>query len=168
MYELKYVIDPECPIAEPIKAPAYDGDVGYDLGVAISEAELILSPHGFIDLPTYVRVEMPHGIWGDIRPRSSTFARRHLVVMGGTIDNGYRGLLSVFVYNPNPVPVTISQGDYLAQLVLCPIIVPPLKRVENISPSLRGAKGFGSSGGFQVQPRPSHSYQGSSDSVKKK
>ena len=141
---LKYTIDPGCPIDTPIKEPAYDGDVGYDLGVAIDDDRILLQPHGFKDIPTYVRVELPPGVWGDIRPRSSTYARRRLVVMPGTIDNGFRGLLSVFIYNPNPTPVEVFKGDYLAQLVLCPVIAPPLNRVQTISPSTRGEKGFGS------------------------
>lgn len=146
--KLKYTIDPGCPIGTPIKEPAYDGDVGYDLGVAIDDNIITLPPHGFKDIPTYVRVELPPGVWGDIRPRSSTYARRRLVVMPGTIDNGFRGLLSVFIYNPNPTPVDVYKGDYLAQLVLCPVIAPPLEKVSVISPTTRGEKGFGSSGGF--------------------
>ena len=145
---LRYVIDPGCPIDAPIKPPVYSGDVGYDLGVAIRDESITIEPHGFIDVPTFVRVELPDGVWGDIRPRSSTYAKRRLVVMGGTIDQGYRGLLSVFVYNPNPVPVQVVKGDYLAQLVLCPIITPALFKVEKLSPSARAEKGFGSSGGF--------------------
>lgn len=146
---LRYFIEPGCPIEKPIKEPAYDGDVGYDLGVAIRDDILVIPPHGFTDLPTFVRVQLPEGVWGDIRPRSSTFAKRRLVVMGGTIDNGYRGLLSVFVFNPNPTPVEIHRGDYLAQLVLCPIIAPPLNHVTNMPPTTRGENGFGSSGGFK-------------------
>jgi dUTP pyrophosphatase len=141
---LKYKIEDGCPIDKPIKEPAYEGDVGYDLGVAIETDTIELEPHGFRDIPTYVRVELPPGVWGDIRPRSSTYARRRLVVMPGTIDNGYRGLLSVFVYNPNPTSVQIMKGDYLAQLVLCPIVAPPLIPTSMISPSSRGVKGFGS------------------------
>jgi dUTP pyrophosphatase len=148
---LKYTIDPGCPIQNPIKEPAYEGDVGYDLGVAIDDEVIVLEPHGFKDIPTYVRVELPPGVWGDIRPRSSTYARRRLVVMPGTIDNGFRGLLSVFIYNPSPTKVEVFRGDYLAQLVLCPIIAPPLFRTQSISPTTRGEKGFGSSGGYSTQ-----------------
>lgn len=145
---LKYTVDPGCPIDTPIKGPAYEGDVGYDLGIAIDDDVLVLQPYAFKDIPTYVRVELPPGVWGDLRPRSSTYARRRLVVMHSTIDNGYRGLLSVFVYNPNPHQVEVYKGDYLAQLVLCPVIVHPLQRVQSISPTPRGEKCYGSSGGF--------------------
>jgi dUTP pyrophosphatase len=149
---LRYKIDPGCPIEVPIKPPAYPDDVGYDLGVAIDDPVIVLEPHGFRDIPTYVRVQLPAGVWGDIRPRSSTYARRQLVVMHSTIDNGFRGLLSVFVYNPNPVPVEVVRGDYLAQLVLCPILIGELTQVDSISPTTRGDKCFGSSGGFQNKP----------------
>src|SRR5258708_7074359 len=124
---------PGCPIDRPIKPPHYEGDVGFDLGVAIHEDRMVIQPHMFHDVPTYVKVELPKGYWGDIRTRSSTFAKRRLLVMPGTIDNGYRGQLSVFLYNPNPEPVTVHKGDYLAQLVLLPILTTSLRRVERIS-----------------------------------
>jgi dUTP pyrophosphatase len=149
---LKYQIMPGCPVSTPIKPPAYDGDVGYDLAAAIRDESMELKAHEFTDVPTYVRVELPPGYWGDLRTRSSTFAKRRLLVMPGTIDNGYRGMLSILLFNPNPHPVTIHQGDYLAQIVLQPIVTPSLERVYQISESQRGDKGFGSSGGFKVPP----------------
>lgn len=147
---LHYSVDPGCPIDFPIKAPAYEGDVGYDLGAAIPEATMTIEPHGFVNVPTFVHVVLPKGTWGDIRPRSSTFAKRRLIVMGGTIDCGYRGMLSVFLYNPNPTPATFSRGDYLAQLVVMQAVVPTMKLEnklfeDNFGPNQRGTKGFGSS-----------------------
>lgn len=142
---------PGCPIPTPIKPPHYRGDVGYDLGAAIHEDLISLSPHGFIDVPTYIKIELPDGYWGDIRSRSSTFAKRRLIVMPGTIDNTYRGMLSVFIYNPNSTHVAIHRGDFLAQLVLVPIMTPLLCKVDSISPTERGEKGFGSSGGFKQE-----------------
>jgi dUTP pyrophosphatase len=147
-FKLNFSVDPGCPIDVPIKPPVYPDDVGYDLGTAIDTDSIDIPANGFSNLQTYVRLELPPGVWGDIRPRSSTFVRRKLIVMGGTIDGGYRGLLSVFVYNPNPHTVTIYKGDYLAQLVLHPILVGDLTKVNSISPSVRGEKGFGSSHGF--------------------
>lgn len=142
---LKYTIEPGCPVENPIREPIYDGDVGYDIRTAIFDSSMVLGPGQFYDIPTFVRIELPPGIWGDIRPRSSTYARKRLVVMNGTIDCGYRGSLSVFVFNPNEYDVVIQQGDYLAQLVLLPIFRPSLQKVAELSPSKRGAKGFGSS-----------------------
>jgi dUTP pyrophosphatase len=145
---LRYTVDEGCPISLPIKPPAYEGDIGFDLGAAIEEPSMVVPPHGFVDVPTFVRIELPKRTWGDIRPRSSTFAKRRLVVMGGTIDNGYRGLLSVFIYNPNPTPVTFDRGDYLAQLVIMHSVVPSMKLEDILPESQRGQAGFGSSGGF--------------------
>lgn len=146
---LKYNIMPGCPIDNPIKEPHYSGDVGYDLGAAIQEDTLEILPGEFIDIPTFVRIELPEGYWGDIRTRSSTFAKRRLMVMPGTIDTGYRGEISIFLFNPNRQTVTVHRGDYLAQLVLLPVVTPKLDHQErDLTGSSRGDKGFGSSGGF--------------------
>lgn len=148
MHPLKYQIMPGCPIDAPIKAPHYAGDVGYDLGAAITDDIIWLAPHEFTDIPTYVKVEIPDGFWGDVRARSSTYAKRKLIVMHSTIDNGYRGMMSILIFNPNPARVPIHRGDYLAQLVLLPRSTPELQQVDEISQTTRGEKGFGSSGGY--------------------
>lgn len=146
---LKYTIIPGCPVEIPIKPPHYEGDVGYDLAVSIRDETLVIEPGAFCDVPTYVRIELPPNTWGDIRPRSSTFSKRRLIVMNSTIDAGYRGEISVFIFNPNDKPVTIHRGDYLAQLVICTSITPPTELVKELSTSQRGINGFGSSGGYK-------------------
>lgn len=152
---LKYKILPNCPIPAPIKPPHYPGDVGYDLGVAIRTESVVIQPYSFDDVRTFVCIELPPNCWGDIRSRSSTFSKRRLFVMSGTIDNSYRGELSVFLYNPNPTPVVIHRGDYLAQLVIMPIIVPSMEAIDVLSKTERNESGFGSSGGYREDPKPS-------------
>lgn len=152
---LKYTILPGCPVDAPIKPPHYDGDVGFDMGIAIHEEYVVVLPNSFANIRTYVCLELPKGMWGDIRARSSTFAKRRLIVMPATIDNKYRGEISIFLYNPNDEAVKIYKGDYLAQLVLLPIDVPQLQRVETLSPTVRGMNAFGSSGGYRESPNPS-------------
>ena len=142
---LKYTIKAGCPIQNPIKPPTYKGDIGYNLGAAIQEDELIIEPYKFIDVPTCVHVELPPNMWGLMTQRSSTYAKKKLMVLSAVIDEGYRGELSVFILNVNPTPVKINKGDYLAQLVLMPSTVCELELVDTLSDSERGHKGFGSS-----------------------
>jgi dUTP pyrophosphatase len=122
---------------------AYPGDAGVDLTTIKGG---IIEPHTGRDLPTGLRVELPEGYWARITGRSSTLRKRGLLVNEGIIDGGYRGELFVYVYNPNGSPVPIESGARLAQLILAPIVMPEVVEVDELTASLRGENGFGSSG----------------------
>ena len=92
-----------------------------------------------------VIVECPAGYGIHIRPRSS-YGKRGLIVHPGTVDNGYRGQLTVFVLNTTNAPYTIKQGDRVAQMFIEQIAEAHIIEVDEVSQSDRGARGFGSSG----------------------
>jgi dUTP pyrophosphatase len=140
-------IHPKCPNKDPILAPAKKGDVGYDLKAWVEQDGGIEVPsQEMINVRTGVFIKLPPVHWGDIRPRSSTFAKRKLFVMGGTIDEGYTGEISVFIWNPTPEAQTIHNGDRLAQLTIMPRVTPPIQLVGDLPETERGDSGFGSTG----------------------
>ncbi len=139
-------IHPDCPNNDPIAAPAKEGDVGYDLRVWLETDGVVIQPNTMVNLRTGVFLKLPDGCWGDVRPRSSTFSKRKLFIMGGTIDEGYTGEISVFVWNPTSEPHAVNNGDRLAQLVIAPRIVPQLNIVTDLPTTERGDTGFGSTG----------------------
>ncbi len=120
-----------------------DGDAGADLTCV---EEYTLAPGEMKDIPVGLAVEAPVGMWYEIRPRSSTLRVRGLHVEPGTIDEGYRGPLYVFVRNENGHPVTIVPGDRLAQIVFHQRNRPVFEWAEELSASDRGEGGFGSTG----------------------
>lgn len=128
---------------EPTRA--YSDDAGLDLYV--SEFSVI-PPHGFVDIPSGIAVEIPTEYWGLLTGRSSTLRKRGLLVNQGVIDPGYRGELFAGVWNLTDFEVTIEQGERLAQLILMPNITPQfeLEQVEKLDLHERGTSGFGSSG----------------------
>ena len=138
-------IHPECPNKDPICPPAKPGDVGYDLRAWVDE-EYIINPEEMANIRTGVYVKLPAGFWGDIRPRSSTFAKRRLFVMGGTIDEGYTGEISIFIWNPTRSAHTIKNGDRLAQLVVMAKYTPTIYVVNDLPQTERAETGFGSTG----------------------
>ena len=121
----------------------YPGDAGMDLAVVGS---FVLNPGESRDLPTGIAVELPPGYWARITGRSSTLRKRGLFVNEGVIDEGYRGELLVYVTNRQSTPVVINHGDRLAQLILHPVHQAPPEWADELSPSARGANGFGSTG----------------------
>lgn len=122
---------------------AYLGDAGADLVLVEGGS---LQPGEARDFPVGIAVEPPLGYFYDIRPRSSTLRKRGLYVHPGTIDNGYRGPLFVYVRNDSRDAVTVEPGDRLAQMVLLPCVQPVVVEVDELGPSDRGDGGFGSTG----------------------
>jgi dUTP pyrophosphatase len=135
---------PECKNKDPISYPAKEGDVGYDLKSWVPEGKMTILPQRIVNIRTGVYIKLPEGYWGDIRPRSSTFAKRSLFVMGGTIDTGYTGEISVFIWNPTLEPHDVENNDRLAQLVIIPRFTPPIQLVNDLPATVRGDSGFGS------------------------
>lgn len=129
-----------------LHAPSYEGDVGWDLEYYGDET-LRIWPHQFVDVPCGISLELPPGYWARITGRSSTLRQRSLLVMEGIIDTGYRGPLFVGVYNLGDHRAEVAPGARLAQLIPhhhCSSL--ELEEVEELSPSSRGAAGFGSTG----------------------
>ncbi len=125
---------------------AHEGDAGLDL-YACEAAHI--GPGERWSVGTGVGVEIPEGHAGLVLPRSG-LARDHgisLVNAPGLIDSGYRGELRVLLLNTDPAETfRVEAGDRIAQLVLTPIATPePVEAIE-LTESVRGRAGFGSSG----------------------
>jgi dUTP pyrophosphatase len=125
---------------------AHEGDAGLDL-YACEPAHL--GPGERWSVGTGVAVEIPQGHAGLVLPRSG-LARDHgiaLVNSPGLIDSGYRGELRVLLLNTDPAETfRVEPGERIGQLAIVPIATPEPLEVEDLSESLRGGGGFGSSG----------------------
>ena len=102
-------------------------------------------------IPSGVAVAVPLGWELQVRPRSGLAWRKGVTVTNspGTIDSDYRGAVDVLVINHGHEPLTISPGDRIAQLVLCPVVQAQFEEVGTLPDTERGAGGFGSTGGTQ-------------------
>lgn len=125
---------------------AHPGDAGLDL-YACEAAHI--GPGERWSVGTGVGVEIPDGHAGLVLPRSG-LARDHgiaLVNSPGLIDSGYRGELRVLLLNTDPAETfRVEPGDRIAQLVLTPIATPEPVEATELTESVRGRGGFGSSG----------------------
>jgi dUTP pyrophosphatase len=125
---------------------AHPGDAGLDL-YACESAHI--GPGERWSVGTGVGVEIPEGHAGLVLPRSG-LARDHgisLVNAPGLIDSGYRGELRVLLLNTDPAETfRVETGDRIAQLVLTPIATPEPVEAAELTESVRGRGGFGSSG----------------------
>ena len=124
---------------------AHPGDAGADL-TAEETITLHVGKHAVI--PTGCSVAIPEGHVGQICPRSGLAARHAITVLNspGIIDSGYRGEIGVVLINHGPEPVTIHEGDRIAQLVPLPHSHPIYTPVDKLDDTERGSGGYGSTG----------------------
>jgi dUTP pyrophosphatase len=124
---------------------AYAGDAGLDLA-ACERVEL--APGERAVVPTGIAVAIPEGFAGFVQPRSGLAARHGIAVVNspGLIDSGYRGEIRVVLLNTDPERGFVAEaGDRIAQLVVVPVPELDLVEVDELPPSERGVRGFGSS-----------------------
>lgn len=124
---------------------ANPGDAGLDL-VSIEEKVIFSGQYALVK--TGLVVELPQGHEGEVRPRSGLALKHGVTVLNspGTIDEGYRGEIGVILINHGDKPYTINVGDKIAQLVIAPVPKVKVLEVKELSDSVRGQGGFGSSG----------------------
>ncbi len=124
---------------------AYAGDAGLDLA-ACERVTLEAGERAVV--PTGLAVEIPQGYAGFVQPRSGLAARHGIGVVNspGLIDSGYRGEIRVVLLNTDVrESFEIEPGMRIAQLVIAPVAVVRLREVDELVPSERGERGFGSS-----------------------
>jgi dUTP pyrophosphatase len=101
-----------------------------------------------LTVPTGVSIALPNGYVGLVHPRSGLSAKHGITVLNspGTVDAGYRGEISVTLFNSSNVDFPIAIGDRIAQLVIQQVEIAKFVRVERLPDSPRGTGGFGSTG----------------------
>jgi len=129
--------------------PAYEtpDSAGVDLRAAL-DRPVVLAPGERRLIPTGLRVEIPPGYEGQVRPRSGLALKRGLTLLNapGTIDADYRGEIGVILINLSDEAQRIGPGDRIAQMVFAPVVRAELVEVERLTDSQRGSGGFGSTG----------------------
>lgn len=148
------------PGTEDLPLPAYmtPGSAGLDL-VAANPEPLLLRPGSRAVVPTGLRLEIPAGFEGQIRPRSGLAARAGVTVLNapGTVDSDYRGEVKVILANLGEDDFVVTRGDRIAQLVICPVARAEIAAAAEtgLAGSARGEGGFGHTGGFGgTEPAP--------------
>jgi dUTP pyrophosphatase len=124
---------------------AYVGDAGLDLAAC---EPVSLSPGERAVVPTGLAVAIPDGYAGFVQPRSGLAARHGVTIVNapGLIDSGYRGEIQVVLLNTDREQTfTAEAGERIAQLVVLALPEVSLREVEELPPSERGVRGFGSS-----------------------
>ncbi len=120
---------------------------GMDLRAHLPEG-IDLAPGERVLVPTGLRLQIPPGYEGQVRPRSGLALKRGLTVLNapGTIDADYRGEVGVILVNLSAEAQRIEPGERVAQLVIAPVTRACWEEVDELDESERGGGGFGSTG----------------------
>ena len=104
-------------------------------------------------VPLDLAIELPHGTYAEIRPRSGFSAkgmedvhgcRRDADVLHGVCDEDYRGNIGVIIRSEDFF--VLGKGTRVAQMLIANYRLCELEEVGELSSSERGEGGFGSTG----------------------
>ncbi|MDR2827705.1 MAG: dUTP diphosphatase [Candidatus Adiutrix intracellularis] len=132
----------------PLPAWQTAGAAGLDLAAGVRE-NLTLAPGEIVLVPTGWAMALPEGYEGQVRPRSGLALKTGLTLVNtpGTIDWDYRGEIQLPLINFGREPLTICRGDRVAQLIINKVERPQVVLVSELSVTVRGEAGFGSTSG---------------------
>ena len=131
------------------KLPTYGSAfaAGADLYACLDDA-VTIAPQETKLIPTGLSMELPAGWAGMVHARSGMATKRDLAPANkvGVIDPDYRGEIMVSLHNHGSKPQTVEPGERIAQLVIMPYLTAQFFETEELSDTVRGAGGFGSTG----------------------
>jgi len=129
--------------------PHYEtiASAGMDLRANIIES-ITLKPLERTIVKTGLFIELPIGYEAQVRPRSGLAAKKGVTVLNapGTIDADYRGEIGVILVNLSNENFTIENGERVAQLIIAKHERAEWIQVQELSETVRGEGGFGSTG----------------------
>ena len=122
----------------PVRAT--EGSVGYDV---FAYNDKLIRRGSVAKVHIGIRLEMQPGMFAEFKSRSS-YVTKNLSVEAGVIDPDYRGLLYVCLRNHGDKDYHVLKNDKVAQLIFFKCIFPEFNKVEDLSETVRGEGGFGS------------------------
>lgn len=99
-------------------------------------------------IPTGLAMEIPAGYAGLIYARSGLATKKGLAPANkvGVVDADYRGEIMVSLHNHSNEQKSIEPNERIAQLVITPYLTAHFELTEELSDTVRGEGGFGSTG----------------------
>jgi dUTP pyrophosphatase len=121
---------------------------GMDLRAFLPESSIVLKPGARALIPTGLHIALPEGFEAQIRPRSGLAYKKGVTVLNspGTIDADYRGDVGVILINYSDQPFEVCDGERIAQMVIAKYEKITWQEVSELSSTVRGEGGFGSTG----------------------
>lgn len=134
-------------VIEGGKIPEYQtsGSAGADCYARL-EKEIIIKSGKSETIPLGFAVEIPVGYEMQIRGRSGLARKNNIDGFLGTIDSDYRGEVCAILINKGQEDFIVKPFDRIAQAVIAPVVNAEWNKVNELSETERGVRGFGSTG----------------------
>ena len=131
----------------PLPTYKTEHSAGMDIHAAVWD-DVIVEPGKWTLVPTGIRIALPEGTEGQIRPRSGLAVNSGVTLLNspGTVDADYRGEVKIILINLGEKPFRIQRGDRIAQLVIQKVLRGVLNITETLDETGRGQGGFGHTG----------------------
>lgn len=101
-------------LSEEIKYRELEGDT------------MIIPPHSFLLATTMEHMEIPDNMTAFVEGRSSVGRIGLFIQNAGWVDPGFKGQITLELYNANSLPIKLEAGRRICQLVLCSMDKPAL------------------------------------------
>ena len=133
---------------ENATTPTYGTEYSAGADLYSAEGEVTIAPHATYLVHTGIAVEIPEGYCGLIFARSGLASKRGLAPANkvGVIDADYRGELMVALHNHTDKEAKIDPKERVAQLAIVPFLKAEYEMADELSDTVRGEGGFGSTG----------------------
>lgn len=120
---------------------------GADL-YACMENTVTIEPGQTVLMHTGIAMELPEGYVGLNFARSGLATKRGLAPANkvGVIDSDYRGEIMVALHNHGSENQTVEPGERISQLLIMPVVQAEFEETDELSDTVRGDGGFGSTG----------------------
>jgi len=107
-----------------------------------------IGPHQTIKIPLGISTEFSPGYTAFLYARSGTAYKKSLAPANkvGVVDSDYRGEWILAMHNHSEEAVFIEDGERIGQVVFKEIERPAFTEVDDLSDTIRGEGGFGSTG----------------------
>lgn len=121
---------------------AHHDDAGLDI---YCYETITIPPYQTVKVPTGIAYEVPDGYCVFAWDKGS-LGSKGLKTLGGVLDSGYQGEMFVPMHNLNDSPYVFEKGDKIAQIVIQKVELWEVEESEELSETIRGKGGFGSTG----------------------
>lgn len=86
---------------------------------SIESDEITMPPHSFLLATTNEYIELPNNLTSFVEGRSSIGRIGLFIQNAGWVDPGFKGQITLELYNANSLPIRLQAGRRICQLVFC-------------------------------------------------
>ena len=127
-----------------LPSKTYPQDVGWDL-YAVEYVTIPAKSQNVVDIGLKLAY-LDQGYWFNIESRSGLAFNHDITAFAGIIDNTYRGVIGIKLFNFSTIDYQVKVGDRIAQMVIYMENIDFDVQWGNVVQTNRGSGGFGSTG----------------------